>query len=803
MSVAPSYRLRILAVVLVSLFATLFARLYYLQVLNSQEFQAVAAQNVTRVVNVQAPRGRILDVNGRVLVDNRQTTAVTVDVNTLEEELPDDDSRLEMLTRLAVLINESAGQELVKVTDLQDRIVRGADTPYDAATLALDVDSSLLVYLGEHRDEFPGVEVIQTTVRDYPYGTLAAHVLGYVGAINLTELEARNGRFERQRAADDDIDPVDPDHPVDPSDPSLKVYAPSDEIGKTGIEAIFEDDLRGVPGQRVYEVDVNGDIIRERLDLRRDPIAGSDVVLTIDIDLQALVEEELVRSLEMARQQDKPDPADPDFLAPAGAAVILNPQNGSVWAMASYPTYDPASFIGGISAVQFDALRSPGAHAPILNRAIQAAYAPGSTFKLVTAYAAMRTGLLDAIYPNGWRQAFDHGEEYLMRSCTEGAVAIDTCIFRNSEEGPYVGINLPRSLTVSSDSYYYRIGEEFAVRGDFAYDEVQLAAREFGFGRPSGIALLTEGSGLVPDAALYEQRHADLPEVFPRGDWLPGDSVNLAIGQGEMLATPLQIANAYAAFANGGTLHAPNIAARIQRPDGELVREFAPRVAATLDLPPEIRDPIMDGLLGVTADPQGTGYDAFNLPGENPEAFVDFDLARWPVAGKTGTSERNDKADFAIFAGFGPTPNPGLGVALDAVPEYAMTAVLEEAGFASRTAAPMVARVFQRIANGTVPPAPTAFELSLCEDWIFEQEQAAADEEAGVTTTSTPTGATLPPVTAPPATGGPSSATTDGPAGAATTTTAAPAPTTTVPLISDARLAGICGLPDLGEEGDS
>ncbi len=798
MSAAPAYRLRILAVVLVSLFATLFARLWYLQVLNSDQFQAVATNNVTRVVNVQAPRGRILDVNHRVLVDNRQTTAVTVDVNTLEEQLPDADARLEMLTRLAVLINGSAGQELVKVTDLQDRIVRGADTPYDAALLALDVDSSLLVYLGEHRDEFPGVEVIQTTVRDYPYGTLAAHVLGYVGSINLTELEARNGRFARQRATADEAG--GDDAPLDPSDASLKVYAPSDEIGKTGIEAIFEDDLRGIPGQRVYEVDVNGDIIRERLDLRRDPIPGSDVVLTIDIDLQALVEAELIDALEMARRQDKPDPADPDFLAPAGAAVILDPRDGSVRAMASYPTYDPASFIGGISSVEFDALRSPGAHAPILNRAIQAAYAPGSTFKLVTAYAGMRTGLLDAIYPRGWREAIEHGEEYLMRSCTEGAVAIDTCIFRNSEEGPYVGINLPRSLTVSSDSYYYRIGEEFFVRGDFDSEEVQLAAREFGFGRPSGIALLTEGAGLVPDAALYEQRHADLPEVFPRGNWLPGDSVNLAIGQGEMLATPLQIANAYATFANGGTLHAPNIVARVERPDGEVVREFAPRVAGTVDLPPEIRDPIMEGLLGVTADPAGTAYDAFNLPGENPDAFVDFDLARWPVAGKTGTAEKNDKADFAIFSGFGPTPNPGLGVALDAVPAYAMTVVLEEAGFASRTAAPMVARVFQHVANDTVPPAPTAFELSLCDGWLFDQEQALADEAAGVTTTTTPTTTTtLPTVTAPPSTGTPADGT-GSPTGVATTTTTAPPPTTTVPLISDARLAGICGVPDDGEE---
>ncbi len=755
MNDAPAFRLRVLAVVLVSLLVTLAARMWYLQVLNGQEFEEVATELATETVTIQAPRGRILDVNSRVLVDNRQTTAVTVDINVLQDALPVGAERTAMLTRLAVLVNDNAEQELVKVTDLEDRIVRGSDTRYDNAILALDVDPSLLVYLGEHRDEFPGIEVTQTVVRDYPYGNLAAHVLGYVGAITQGELDVRNLRFGAP-------------------DPTDKIYAPSDEIGKTGIEAIFEDDLRGIPGQRVYEVDVSGNVIREILAERRDPVPGSDVVLTIDIDLQALVEEELVRSLELARSQEKDDPTDPDFVAPAGAAVVLDPRDGTVRAMASYPTYDPESFIGGISQVEFDALRSPAAHAPILNRAIQAAYPPGSTFKLITAYAAMRTGLLDAIYPRGWQEAIDHGPVYTLISCETQAEAVDTCRFRNSEEAVYTGIDLPRSLTVSSDSYYYRIGEEFFIRTEFDDEEIQYAARDFGMGSPSGVALLTEGPGLVPDAELYRERFADSPHLFARGDWFPGDTVNLAIGQGEMLTTPLQLANAYATFANGGTRYAPNVAARVVDSDGNVVREFAPRVAGTVDLPPEIRDPILSGLVGVTSDTGGTAFEAFNLPGEGIQN-ASHDIFGWPVAGKTGTAEKDGKADIAWFAAFGPTPNVAAGTALDSVPAYAMAIVLEESGFASRTAAPMAGRLFQAISEDRVPPAPTAAELAQCDDFLFELEQALEAEESGTTTTTT----TVP---------------------GATTTTSPPA--VAEPPVDAARLAAICEapVPDQGED---
>lgn len=702
---APAFRLRVVAIVLVSLFATLFARLWYVQVLNSRQYQEVAAANITREIAIEAPRGRILDVNGRLLVDNRVTTAVTVDVKTLTDAFPGSDARREMLTRLAVMINRSAEQELVKVDDLENRIARGADNLFDEATLALDVDPSLLVYLGEHQDEFPGVAVAQTTVRDYPYGTLAAHVLGYVGAVTSEERDARNAR-------------------MDSTDPAAKIYAPSDEIGKTGVEAMFEDELRGVPGRRVFEVDAQGDVIRERLDLRRDPIPGNDVQLTIDVDLQAAVEDELERSLEYARRQT-PDAGNPDFVAPGGAAVVLDPRDGRVRAMASYPTYDPAAFIGGISQAEFDILSSEGAAYPILNRAIQGTYAPGSTFKLITAYAALHTGLLDVMYPDGWRSRIDHEAVYQLRSCVEDN---DTCRFRNSEDRVWVGIDLPESLIQSSDTYYYRIGEEFFVRTNFDDDSIQQAARTFGLGRPSGIAMPSEAAGLVPDSELYAERHEQYPDIFPRGNWLPGDNVNLAIGQGEMLVTPLQLADAYATFANGGTRYSPNIATRILTPGGEVVRDFSPRVAENVDLPPEIREPILQGLLGVTAQQTGTAYSAFNLPGAG-RGYTSFPLYDWPVAGKTGTSEKDGQADTALFAAFGPVDNPALGVARGYTPEYAMSVVLEQAGFASQTAAPMVARVFERVASGTLEPAPTAEELEQCPAYALFQDQLAEQPE--------------------------------------------------------------------------
>ena len=272
------------------------------------------------------------------------------------------------------------------------------------------------MFLGEREDEFPGVNVVQRTVRAYPYGSLAAHLLGYVGPINRTEWEAAQQR-------------------IDPDADGSKPYQLNHEIGKTGVERIFEDQLRGIPGTRFLEVDASGRVVDEIDELAEDPIPGNDVWLSIDLDLQALAEAELSQGLLDARLRGA-DPGDPPIVAPAGSVVMLDPRNGDLLAMASFPTYEPADFVNGITSTQFNELISEDNFSPILNRAIQGTYAPGSTFKLVTALAALQEGVLGEDPGEDVPEAFrpirspsdiyvDTGE-YVYSNCFEES---STCLF--------------------------------------------------------------------------------------------------------------------------------------------------------------------------------------------------------------------------------------------------------------------------------------------------------------------------------------------------------------------------------------
>jgi penicillin-binding protein 2 len=740
-------RLRLLAIIGFSMFAAIAARLWYVQVLNSTEYQETATAQTTRTVHEEAPRGRILDRSGRVLVSNRATTAVMADPRAIEAAL-DEDETAEMLKALAVEVNRSARSELVKVSDLEAELADASYGRFEDVMLATGVDPSLLVYLGERDDEFPGVYVSKTTLRDYPYGDTAAHVLGYVGAVTEEELDGKEGRW-------------------DEADPLSKIYQRSDEIGKTGIEATFEDELRGVPGKRVFVVDRTERIIREVLSERREPVPGNDVHLTIDVDLQVLAERELESSLNAARKQVPDTPGDEPFNAPAGASVGLDPSDGSVLFMASFPTYDPADFVGGISQSEFELLQSEAAHSPILNRAIQGLYAPGSTFKLITALAAFEFDVWGTGSIAPWDQAYDDRGYYDVQNC-EG----DTCRFYNAGRTPHGGVDLPQALTVSSDAYFYRLGEAFWIRSDIPDDGIQQTARSYGFGSTTGIALPNEAAGVMPDAELFEERHDTNPEAFPRGDWGTGDNVNLSIGQGDVRATPLQMANSFATFANGGTLYQPNIVSEITDPKAETVLETGPRVFDELTQPTTWSDPILEGLLGVTFSEFGTAYDAFHGLRGGPS----FPLFDWPAPGKTGTSEVDGKADFALYAGYGPTsaqlletgasatPEPdestnaddidGVGGATQQsnlaaqVPQIAVVTVLEEAGFGSRTAAPMVAWLFDAYATNSVPRAPVANEQALCasaEHQLAEGQTFAdvldqlANEDVETTSTTTQT----------------------------------------------------------------
>ena len=684
--------MRVLAVIGLSMFVALTARLWYLQVMVSEEAMATARSNITRVISVPAPRGRILDTNGKVLVGNRTTTVLTMNRHELGEAGFSDAATRAMLTEIAIEINRSG--QLVKVSDVERALADPSYGRYDDVPIAHEVGGELLVFFGERPDRFPGVRVTESTVRSYLYGDLASHVLGWVGPVNDAELRVRRP-------------------------PAGKEYRLRDRIGKAGVELMFENDLRGVAGRKVVEVDRLGEIVRERDDLFVSPLPGDDIVLTLDVDIQYLVERELERSILLARARE-PDanPNDPSkllpsFDAPGGAAVLLDPMIGSVIAMASYPTYDPNDSIGGFSLDQWAELNDPANDLPMFNRAIQGEYAPGSTFKLFTAHAAWHEGVFGVGAVPRADEPWDDPGAYVLRACgdVDPTDPPPGCRYRNAGEKRYDSVDLARSLTVSSDVYYYRIGESIYTNPGHSDTAIQDAAAGYGLGLESGVTLPFEQKGYLPTPTNRRSRHEGNPVAFPEWGWSTGDNVITAIGQGEVLVTPLQLANSFAIFANGGVRFAPNVVNRVLRSDGELIRTFGPRALSIVDIDPGFRTRVIKGLSGVTADEEGTAYWAFNS--EATDGLY-FPLEEFPIAAKTGTAEVRGKADTSIFAAFGPAETP----------THTMVAVLEESGFGSSVAAPLVARVLEKVLEDTVPDAPLAAEryarstaLPLCVAW--------------------------------------------------------------------------------------
>ena len=284
------------------------------------------------------------------------------------------------------------------------------------------------------------------------------------------------------------------------------------------------------------------------------------------------------------------------FNAPAGAMVVMDPRDGSILAMASYPTFDPELFVSGISNDDFDELTDPGNYLPLLNRAIQGTYPPGSTFKPFTAYAALDTGLIGSRGILSVNDSFYDEGVFLIPSCEGG-----TCRFQNAGEAAYGDVDLRLALTYSSDVYFYNLAASFDILPGFDLESVQVAAKSFGYGSRTGVTLAGEGSGRIPTPASRRDAYRENPDAFLTGQWLTGDTLNTSIGQGDVLATPLQIVNSYSALVNGGTLYAPNLGKRILDPiTGETQVDFAPRVLKEIFLPDAFSEPILEGLAAVT-----------------------------------------------------------------------------------------------------------------------------------------------------------------------------------------------------------
>jgi penicillin-binding protein 2 len=642
-------RLSLIAVVAVSLVATLTVRLWYLQIMAAPTFEEVASGNRIRTIHSEAPRGRVLDVNGRVLVDRRESLVVTVDRTVIRWQSRAETDRV--FTELAVELNRSGFK--TRVEDIRARLANPRYAELKPVPVAEDVDPELWTVLAER--DLPGVRVERQWVREYPYGPVAAHLLGYVGTANQEELDTAVALG------------------------LPKPYEPGDEIGKAGVEQVMEQVLRGTPEVRRVEINARGDVVGT-VEVLQEEVPGDDVVLTIDVDAQFLAEQLVREELDAARARP-PRRDNPPNAAPAGSMVIVDPSSGALLVAASYPGFDPRELIFGISQAQADYLfRSE--QRPFLNRATSGEYPGASTFKPFVALAALQAGMITI------GDTITDGGRYQVEGCR---AASGSCIFRNAGSTAYGSVDLRRSLIVSSDVYYYRIGDRFWNAQDtYGRTGIQEMARAFGFGETLGIGLPSQASGFLPTPESKAERHQLYPQAFPEGVWRAGDNINISIGQGDVLITPLQLANAYATLANGGTVYAPRLVAEVRDGrTGEVKEAFEPVVVRQLDVDPTWMAVIRDALLAVPTDSSdGRGTAA--------TAFAGFPHDTWPVAGKTGTAQiPGGRADNSMFAAFAPWP----------APRYAVAALLEESGFGGQAAAPAVRRMFDAL-SGTVPLAP-------------------------------------------------------------------------------------------------
>ena len=499
-------RTLVVGLIVTVLFSTLLARLGYLQLVRGDSFDVSAQEQLIKTVRIPTVRGEIFDRFGRPLVANRVIRIVTVDKSQLRRS-----DRVKVLTRLASVLGRSYSELDRKLDDPREDQKR-------PIPVARDVKESAVVYISEHADRFPAVGIDAAAVRTYRQTSLAAHVLGYMGRINANELVSL---------------------------PEALDYDERDAIGRTGIERSFEEQLRGKPGRQQVKVDRLGQIVAELPEGRVAPIPGEDVYLTIDVDIQRLAEDALATGLQVVRREN--DDRGRRYKAPAGAAVVLDLQDGSVVALASYPTYDPEDIVA--SGISRD-LQDPRSHYPLNNRAIQGEYPPASTFKPFTAIAALAEDLISA------RSTYDDTGSFRLPGKCDGS----KCVWRNSGETPHGRINVTSALSVSSDTFFFNLGYRFWTEAGHDKEAIQTVAKRLGLGQRSGIALPFEHIARIPNEKTKLALNKANKTVFPDPKWRTGDSMNTALGQGFTVVTPLQLAVAYAALASRGIVITPKIA---------------------------------------------------------------------------------------------------------------------------------------------------------------------------------------------------------------------------------------------------
>jgi penicillin-binding protein 2 len=586
-------RIAVFGGVALALFGVLFFRLWFLQVINGDKYLAEAKNNRTREFRVSAPRGKILDRNGNDIVSNRTSLALQIN----PEKLPEAPrQRRAELTQLAKLTHSSLPR--LRKT-MHEQLSLAAAAP---VTLRKDVGDYLVYYLQENQDRFPGVTVQRVFVRRYPHGTLAAHILGNVGEISEEQLK----------------------------EPSYKGLQPGDEIGQEGVEDTYDRFLRGKPGLTRIQVDALGQPTRNGQLASQPPVPGDNLKLSIDSKVQEAGEAAMAaRGLH-------------------GGFITMDVHTGEILGLGSYPTFDPSVFTRPMTQAQVNALYRDPVAAPLTDRATSGLYPTGSTFKPITAIAALESGNLTPTEVIEDPGQFEIGGE----------------VFKNAGEAANGSVSLVSALEVSSDVFFYNLGFRMWDTG-----QLQHWGHALGIGRPTGIDLPVPTDGLLPSQhwrnQLYKEGLTDRP-------WSAGDNIQLATGQGDLQTNPLQMAVAYAAIANGGTIVTPHLGMQVDDAAGRVLKEFDPPPRRHVRMDPAYRAEILEGLHDAAQNGAGTSF----------AVFGNFPI---PVAGKTGTAERVGHADQSWYGVLAPYPNPRIVTFV----------TMEEGGFGAEAAAPAARQILE------------------------------------------------------------------------------------------------------------
>jgi penicillin-binding protein 2 len=587
-----AFRVAVIGGVALVMFAVIFFRLWYLQVLSGDSYVNAARENRVREIKVTAPRGEIVDRHGVPLVENRHSFSIKLSPDKLPASLAD---RHDVYRRLGKLLG-------LKPNRLQRRVEGELKAlPYSKPTVKQDVGPNYLAYILERQDEFPGVEPESEFLRLYPHGVIGAHLFGQIGEVNPQELK----------------------------DPRFSGVSMGDRVGKAGIEAEYDRFLRGVNGAAKVEVDALGNLTKT---LRREqPQQGEQLRLSLDLNIQRVAQQALAGG------------------TGRGAFAVMNVQNGEVLALGSQPSFDPNIFSKPISQKTLDALRAEELGKPLFDRAIQGGYPTGSTFKLITATAALESGLITPSTPLN----------------DPGVLEVGGIKFRNAGDVAHGVLSLVPALTVSSDVFFYQLGRDMNEKGM----PLQLWAHRLGLGRKTGIDLPEESPGLLPTPKWRDDLWNHKPPLTDR-PWSVGDNINLSVGQGDLQASPLQMAVAYAALANGGRVLRPRLGLRIEDATGRALQQLDAPTARRVKISAETRNAILEGLHGAASAPGGT----------STPVFEGFPI---PIAGKTGTAEWTGRPDQSWYVALAPYPNP----------RYVVAVTDEAGGFGADTAAPMTRRI--------------------------------------------------------------------------------------------------------------